>query len=311
MQTYDKLWKGIIEDLFEDFLCFFYPDADQTFDFSKGFEFLDKELEQLFPESKEEQTRYVDKLVKVWLKDGTSRWILIHCEVQGYFDKNFGFRMFVYYYRILDKYDVDIASIAILSDDNPNYNPNKYEKHILDTKITFEFKMYKILAQKEKALSASDNPFAIVILTVLKALKNKKSDDENRMNIKLDLIRELKKKNYTSDKIRKIFFFIKQYIRFENEENNTIFDEKLEDIYPTKNRAMGVIEILIEDAEVRGIEKGLEKGVEKGVGIGVEKKNTEIVGSLYTEGMPIEFIARVTKLSQDKVQEILKNLGLK
>jgi hypothetical protein len=55
---------------------------------------------------------------------------------------------------------------------------------------------------------------------------------------------------------------------------------------------MGVIDILIEDAEI------------KGVGIGLEKKNTEIVGSLYTEGMPMEFIARVTKLSEEKVLEI-------
>jgi hypothetical protein len=66
---------------------------------------------------------------------------------------------------------------------------------------------------------------------------------------------------------------------------------------------MGVIDILIEDAEI--------KGIEKGVGIGVEKKNTEIVGSLYTEGMPVEFIARVTKLSEEKVLKILKKSGLK
>jgi hypothetical protein len=66
---------------------------------------------------------------------------------------------------------------------------------------------------------------------------------------------------------------------------------------------MGVIDILIEDAR----EEGLEKGVEKGL----EKKNTEIVGSLYTEGMPIEFIARVTKLSEEKVLEILKKLNIK
>jgi hypothetical protein len=307
MRTYDKLWKGIIEDLSTDFLRFFYSNADEIFDFSKEIEFLDKELEQLFPESEEQQTRYVDKLIKVWLKDGTSRWLLIHAEVQGYFDALFPFRMFVYYYRILDKYQIDIASLAILSDNNPSFHPTKYVKDFLETKISFAFKTYKILLQSEAALMASDNPFAIIILTVLRALKNRKADDESRMNIKLDLIRELKLKNYSSEKIRKIFYFIKQYIRFENEENYSIFEEKLEDIYPSKNKNMGVIDILIEDAEIKGVEKGLEKGV----GIGVEKKNTEIVGSLYTEGMPIEFIARVTKLSEEKIYEILKKLGLK
>jgi hypothetical protein len=38
----DILWKGIIEDLFSDFLRFFYPDADELFDMEKGFDFLDK-----------------------------------------------------------------------------------------------------------------------------------------------------------------------------------------------------------------------------------------------------------------------------
>jgi len=38
----DILWKGIIEDLFADFLRFFYAGADEIFDMERGFEFLDK-----------------------------------------------------------------------------------------------------------------------------------------------------------------------------------------------------------------------------------------------------------------------------
>ncbi|TAM96844.1 MAG: hypothetical protein EPN39_12730 [Chitinophagaceae bacterium] len=49
MKRDDTLWKGILENLFDDFLRFFFPDADDLFDMKKGFEFLDKELEQLFP----------------------------------------------------------------------------------------------------------------------------------------------------------------------------------------------------------------------------------------------------------------------
>ena len=49
MKHNDILWKATLEDLFDDFLRFFYPDADQLFDLEKGFEYLDKELEQLFP----------------------------------------------------------------------------------------------------------------------------------------------------------------------------------------------------------------------------------------------------------------------
>ncbi len=42
------LWEVIFEDIFVDFLRFFFEDADIIFDMSRGFQFLDKELEQLF-----------------------------------------------------------------------------------------------------------------------------------------------------------------------------------------------------------------------------------------------------------------------
>src|ERR1700733_4710174 len=116
MKRNDLLWKATLEDLFDDFLRFFYPDADELFDLSRGFEYLDKELDQLFPpEADLYEPRYIDKLVKVFTKAGDEEWILIHIEVQSYTDKDFAKRMFQYYYRILDKYDKPITAFAIFA----------------------------------------------------------------------------------------------------------------------------------------------------------------------------------------------------
>lgn len=99
----DTLWKGIIEDLFDDFLFYFYPDwAKNEVDFEKPFEFLDKELSELYPNQKGKNRR-ADKLVKVFTKSGAEQWILVHVEVQGYEDSNFAERMFTYFYRIRDR----------------------------------------------------------------------------------------------------------------------------------------------------------------------------------------------------------------
>ena len=65
----DILWKGILEDCFEDFFAFFYPDAVEDFDFARGVAFMDKELEALFPEA-EGKDRVADKLAKVFTADG-------------------------------------------------------------------------------------------------------------------------------------------------------------------------------------------------------------------------------------------------
>ena len=80
----DLLWKTILETLFEDFLAFFLPDLYPQVDLTKGYTFLDKEFQKLFPSSKKGQ-RYVDKLVKIYLQDGRSQWILVHaCDEQSY-----------------------------------------------------------------------------------------------------------------------------------------------------------------------------------------------------------------------------------
>ena len=68
MGVEDELWKDVIEGLFPQFLAFFAPDLSQDVAWDRGHEFLDQELHQIAPESAE-TTRYVDRLVKVILKD--------------------------------------------------------------------------------------------------------------------------------------------------------------------------------------------------------------------------------------------------
>lgn len=76
MNRDDALWserrtEAILEDIFDDFLRFFIPDADQIFDLERGFLFLDKELEQLFPPDGDQyEPKHVDKLVQVFTRDG-------------------------------------------------------------------------------------------------------------------------------------------------------------------------------------------------------------------------------------------------
>ena len=83
-KEYDSAWKGVIEDLFISFLEFFYPEIHSDIDFSKGYEFLSKELRKIAPDNNT-GNRFADELVKVFLKDGTVKYIciLIHIEVQG------------------------------------------------------------------------------------------------------------------------------------------------------------------------------------------------------------------------------------
>jgi predicted transposase/invertase (TIGR01784 family) len=262
MQTYDKLWKGIIEDLVVDFLHYFFPTLCEEIDFSKGIEFLDQELIKLFPEA-DGDNRYVDKLLKVHLKNGTTKWILIHIEVQGYKDGTFSFRMFTYFYRILDRYQQNIIALAIFTDKYEDFHPKSYEYDYYGTTLNYGFNTYKVLEQKEADLVASENPFALVILATQKAILKGKLDDEALKKIKWDIARLMYDRNYDKSKIQALFFFINRYIRFANEQNYAIFAEEFLSVHENTQKNMGVIDILIEDAKIEGIEKNQKEANRK------------------------------------------------
>ena len=60
-KTNNQLWKGVIEEMFEDFAAFFMPTLYTQIDFTKEISFLDKELEQIYSEN-DDKLRLVDKL---------------------------------------------------------------------------------------------------------------------------------------------------------------------------------------------------------------------------------------------------------
>jgi hypothetical protein len=296
----DVLWKGIIEDLFADFLRFFYARADELFDMDRGFEFLDKEMGQLYPGQDIQDPKFVDKLVKVYKKDGTEEWILIHLEVQGYYDKLFARRMFTYFYRILDRFDKEVASIAIFSDNDKNYQPDRYEYNSLETSNIFQFKTYKIKGQDVAALENSDNPFAIVILTVLIALQKQEIRQEDLLDLSVELARRLVRKGFSRVKINNLLDFIKAYVCLDNKEIYPKFEEEFDKI-TAKVRTMGIRELATLLIEAKGIEKGREEGM-------MTTKTTMVTNMLLKTNLSLSEIADIADVSIDFVIEVKNSL---
>jgi len=96
---YDSPWKDVLDLLFDSFMALFFPFAHERIDWSRGFEFLDKELQKIAADAAVGR-RVMDKLVKVWLKSGEEVWALIHIEIQGQRETGFERRLYVYNYRI-------------------------------------------------------------------------------------------------------------------------------------------------------------------------------------------------------------------
>jgi len=298
MKRDDTLWKAILEDVFDDFLVFFFKEQAELFDLERGFEFLDKELEQLFPSGDDKtETKFVDKLVKVFTKAGTEEWILVHIEVQGYNDADFASRMFTYFCRIYDRYKKPVTSIAIFTDARKSYRPQQFDYSFLGTQAMFRYNTYKVIDQEEEELRNSNNPFAIVILTVLLALKKGKIKEEKLFSLKTSLLKNLLQKEISRGKIDAILIFLRNYVRFDNAEIIAKFDNEIS-ILTNKHTTMGIREFVLQRAEREGREKERTE------------KNHHFVKSLLTQtDFPVERIAQVAEVTVDFVKEVKATLG--
>ncbi len=207
---YDSPWKEIIEDFFPSFLEFFFPEAYAVIDWEREqpYEFLDSELQQLEPDA-EIGKRLVDKVAKVWLKNGEEAWIIVHVEIQGYYDKDFAERMYIYNYRLFDRHRKRVISLAVLADEGINWRPNRYESSLAGCCASLQFPIVKLLDYEGQwdTLEQTTNPFGMVVMAHLRT-KGTNLNPESRLHWKLSLVKMLFKKGYSRKEVKGLFRFI-------------------------------------------------------------------------------------------------------
>ncbi len=206
--NYDSPWKDILERYFPEFMAFFFPEAFQEIDWSKGYESLDQELQQVVREA-ESGKRYADKLMKVWRHDGEELYVVIHIEVQGQHDKQFPLRMYIYNYRLFDRHQQPVASFAVLCDDSSKWRPEKYSHELWGCKASLSFPVVKLKDYTERwpELEASSNPFAIVVMSHLKS-RATRDQGASRLRWKMHLVRQLYRGGWDRQDVLELFRFI-------------------------------------------------------------------------------------------------------
>ncbi len=255
---FDSPWKDIIERYFQDFLQFFFPQAHGEIDWTRDYEFLDKELQQVVRDA-ELGRRLADKLVKVWRTGGEEAWVLIHLEVQSQEETNFAERMFVYHYRIYDRYKRRVASIAILGDERSGWRPTQFSSELWGCEVFFRFPVVKLIdyQQQWSALEDSSNPFATVVMAHLKAQATRQVS-QDRFEWKLAITRRLYEKGYGRSDVINLFGFI-DWVMSLPEALEQEFRLELQQL--EEERRMPYIT----SVERSGIRQGLLKGIELGL----------------------------------------------
>jgi len=301
---YDSPWKEILEKYFPEFIEFFFPKAYKDIDWSKGYEFLNKELQQITKDALKGR-RYVDTLVKVWLKTGDETWALIHTDVQDQKEDNFSARMYTYNYRLFDRYGRHAASFAVLGDTNERWRPSSYEQERWDCKIKFDFPIVKIIDKVKdwKALEKSNNPFAIVTMVHWQAIKTAKNK-QKRVNEKISLIKHLYKKGFSKQDIINLMRFI-DWIIVIPKELEPLFDKELEKF--EKEEKVYYITQMQRPSYEKGQQEGKKEGEKKGEKKGIAKIISRQIAKKFNSQVRRE-LPRLRNLPQDDLMELAEQI---
>src|SRR5580700_5655190 len=112
---HDGLYKKLLTVFFMEFVVLFLPDVAKYID-PASIEFLDKET---FAGIRARRRRELDLVVKVRFLDRKEAFFLIHVENQSSAVSDFPKRMFRYFIRLTEKYDLPVYPVVIFSYDTP------------------------------------------------------------------------------------------------------------------------------------------------------------------------------------------------
>ncbi len=305
---YDSPWKEAIERYFADFMHFYFPDAHARIDWSQPVVFLDQELRAVVHDA-ELGTRLVDKLVRVSSRDGRTAWFYVHIEIQANSEEEFAQRMFVYHYRLYDRFRQPIASLAVLADVRPDWRPQTFSYEVFGCRLQLRFPVAKLMdwVGSEARLEDSTNPFAVVTLAHLATRKTRK-DMRARLAAKWGLVQGLYRRGMSKQQVFDLFKIIDWLMRLPKD-----MDERLRQDLDTLEQEAGMV--YVTSIERLAIEEGMEKGVRLGMQQGMQQGRLEgkvqVLGKFLAQrfgGLPewaTERIRQATEAELDAWSEAL------
>jgi hypothetical protein len=322
----DYLWKAAFRVFMKDFVLFFFPTQSQDVDWSKGIEFLDKELHKLQSKSKQKH-RTADVLVRLYLKTGKIVCILLHIEVQDYTDPEFELRMHQMRYRIEDLFGFNPVMLAILTDDNEHFMPTKYEVETWGSSSRTIFLLHKVMDNPPSTYPIPDSPVAIIMEVAYNATKTKKMKDDDIIKLHLPIVKKLFVRGYSKEQVQLLFSFIAGYVKFANSDKLLIFEEKIEDMvkYETTEDIFAILEAQKEafnkwraEEELRRAIKRADRAeakadkaeakaiakVEAKIEAKVEAKSAKTILSMLHEGINIDLVAKIVDKTVAEILEI-------
>lgn len=275
MIDHDRLFKELLSTFFVEFLDLLLPQVASQID-RNSIHFLPQEV---FTDVTSGEKKEIDLLVQCRFQQQDTCF-LIHVENQSYTESTFAKRMFKYFARLHEKYDLPIYPVVIFSFDEPKRaEPQHYRVTFGDLKVLeFQFVAIQLNRLSWRDFLTQPNPVAAALMSKMNISK------QERPQVKAECLRLLATLKLDPARMQLISGFVDTYLRLDDTEKQ---------VFQAAITTMG----LDEQEEIMEIVTSWQQE-------GAQKTREEIALNLLHEGLAIEVITRVTGLTVEQVQQL-------
>ncbi|MDB9319173.1 DUF4351 domain-containing protein [Nodularia spumigena] len=282
MIDHDRLFKELLTTFFVEFLELFLPEV-LTYLEQDSIEFLDKEV---FTDVTAGERYEADLIVKAKFL-GQDSCFLIHVENQSSKQASFDKRMFRYFSRLYEKFDIPVYPIVLLSYDSPKTPETNVHQVAFPHKVILQFN-YDVIQLNQlnwRDFLRQQNPVATALMAKMNIAP------AERRQVKFECLRLLATLKLDPARMRLISGFIDTYLRLSPQEQELLQDD-IDTIEPRQQEE--VMEIV-----TSWMEEGIEQGKQQATLSLVMRLLPRRVGTLTPE-----LEARVQQLSLTQLEDL-------
>src|SRR5215831_5329128 len=255
MRDHDRLFKELISTFFVEFLDLFLPEVLAYLD-ARSIEFMDKEI---FTDVTSGERLEPDLVVKVKFK-GIPSFFIIHVENQASPERSFGRRLFRYFSRLHDKYDLPVYPIVVFSFDSPRKPQADAYSVRFPNKVVMEFR-YDVIQLNR--LSWRDflnkpNPVAAALMAKMNIAH------ADRVRVKLECLRLLATLRLNRAKMKLTSGFVDAYLELNQEERKAFEAEVKELATEETEEVMQIVTSWMKEGIKQGRREGRTEGRREG-----------------------------------------------
>ena len=284
---HDRLHKELFGTFSQEFVNLLLPNVAALLDSGVSLVPLDKEI---FTDVTSGGRHEVDLLLRAKFK-GEDAFFLIHVENQSTAQGEFPKRMFRYFARLTEKYDLPVYPVVVFSYDAPQRpEPDRYVVSFPgETVLRFEYSVIQLNRIPWRRFVRQENPIASALMAKMKM------SARDRPKVKAECLRMLANLRLDPARSALIGGFIESYLSLTAQEMKR-YEREVAGFAPAEREA--TMELLTH-WHLEGRQEGRQEGLVQGKELLVERLLRRRLGSV-----PAEVSARLARLSPDQLDDL-------